>query len=169
MQKWAAVIAIIALGLVGTRSVAQTVDTDKISELTRIDRDYLQRQRDAVDDLARRRLGRQLRKDKDNDLQVLQLLLDRRAVDPSDRSTLQAMGVVLGDRLGDELGLHWVIYEDSLGRSRALRYRDSDTLLYPVTMISRRVEVGAEADVDSIYDKAVTAITPALPPRPFQY
>ncbi|MEM0954272.1 MAG: DUF3806 domain-containing protein [Pseudomonadota bacterium] len=169
MHKRLATIAFLTLCLSPVYGYAQPVERDRISELTRIDRDYLERQRDAVDDLARRRLGRQLRGEKRNDLEVLQLLLDRHAVDPSDTSTLQAMGIVMGDRLGDELGLHWVIYEDRLGRTRALRYRDGDALLYPVTMISRRIEVGARADVAAIYAKAAAAIRSELPPRPFQY
>ncbi|MEE4661588.1 MAG: DUF3806 domain-containing protein [Halieaceae bacterium] len=144
-------------------------DEARISQLTRIDSDYLQRQRDAVDSLARLQLGRQIHGERGNDIDVLQGLLDRQAVAADDRATLQGMGIVLGDLLAKELDMHWVIYEDKLGRSRALRYGDSDLFLYPVTMISRRVEAGAEADVQAIFDKAVSLMRPHLPTRPFQY
>ena len=74
----------------------------------------------------------------------------------------------MGDLLAEDLGLHWVVYEDSLGRSRALRFKESDDYLFPVTMISRRREVDNRTPVAEIYQKAVAAIAPAIPPRPFQ-
>ena len=63
-----------------------------------------------------------------------------------------------------------VIYEDAHGRSRALRYRESDEYLFPVTMISRRQEVGKPDPVRPRYlPKAYSIITPCLPPaQPFQ-
>ena len=66
------------------------------------------------------------------------------------------------------LGMHWVIYEDQVGRSRALRYRDSDDFLFPMTMISRRREVGNLTPVVEIYDKARAIIAESRPPLPFQ-
>jgi hypothetical protein len=79
------------------------------------------------------------------------------------------MGVVMGDLLSRELDMPWVIYEDELGRSRALRVGETDYLLFPVTMISRRYEADARVDVQAIYDRAVELMRPHLPPRPFQY
>ena len=141
----------------------------RVYSLTRIDRDFMEEQRDSVDQLARIHLGRQVRGDKANDLEVLQQLLDEDLVGPDQTVLLQGMGVVLGDLLSEELGMPWVVYEDRLGRSRALRAGTSDHYLFPVTMISRRVEAGAPVDVDAIYDKAVSLIEPHLPQRPFQY
>lgn len=140
----------------------------RISQLSVIDRDFMEDQRQAVDERARGALGRQIRGEKDNDLDVLQQLLDRRLVQPDETVLLQGMGVVMGDLLAAELGMDWVIYEDKLGRSRALRFGLGEHYLYPVTMISRRYEVGATVDVRAIYDKSVELIRPHLPPRPFQ-
>ena len=140
----------------------------RISQLSVIDRDFMEDQRQAVDERARSALGRQIRGDKNNDLDVLQQLLDRQLVRPDETVLLQGMGVVMGDLLAAELGMDWVIYEDKLGRSRALRFGLGDHYLYPVTMISRRYEVGAPVDVRAIYDKAVALMQPHLPPRPFQ-
>jgi len=64
--------------------------------------------------------------------------------------------------------LHWVIYEDNIGRSRALRYRETENYLFPMTMISRRREVGNLSPVVDIYQKAVDLIKPQLPALPFQ-
>lgn len=141
----------------------------RYSALTRIDRDFMAEQRRTVDALARSRLGRQIRQDKANDLEVLQLLVDRRAVAPTDTATLQAMGVVLGDLLSQELDMPWIIFEDELGRSRALRIGQTEHLLFPITMISRRYEADARVDVTAIYNRAEALMRPHLPPRPFQY
>ena len=62
--------------------------------------------------------------------------------------------MVLGDVMVAQLGLSWVVVEDELGRSRALRLGESDELVYPVTMISKRVEADIRFTVDELYAKA---------------
>ncbi|MCZ6830273.1 MAG: DUF3806 domain-containing protein, partial [Gammaproteobacteria bacterium] len=57
---------------------------------------------------------------------------------------------------------------DQRGRSRALQIGNSDYFLFPVTMISRRAEVGTEVDVDAIFEKANTLMQPYRQPLPFQ-
>lgn len=140
----------------------------RISPLTPVDRQFMQQQRDLLLDLVERNYGRVLKREKDNDLELIQRLLDDQLVRNDQPRELQAMGVVMGDLLAQDLGLHWVIYEDSLGRSRALRYQESDDYLFPVTMISRRREVDNLTPVAEIYQKATEAIAPAIPPKPFQ-
>lgn len=160
-------LCIIANGLITGGAWAQEREP-RVSELSIIDREFMESQRRDVDALARTHLGRQVRGEKANDLEVLQQLLDRQLVKRDETVMLQGMGVVLGDLLREELNLRWVIYEDELGRSRALRLGQTDHYLYPITMISRRYEVGAPVDVRAIYDKAVDLMQPHLPPRPFQ-
>ena len=143
-------------------------DPPKISALGSLDRQFLQQQRNRVDELARFDLGRQLQTDKNNNLGILQTLLDRRVVTADQTLELQAMGVVLGDLLAAELGMKWVIYEDRYGRSRALQLGSSDNFLFPITMISRRVEAGAQVDVTAVYEKAYKIIDPYRTPLPFR-
>jgi len=140
----------------------------KIGELSPMDRQYMTQQRDLLQDLAMLQLGRSFSGDKGNDLQILQLLLDKRLVKPDQTRELQAMGVVMGDLLAADLDLHWVIYEDAQGRSRALRYKESDEYLFPVTMISRRQEADSNTPVAAIYQKAYDAMAAAKPSAPFQ-
>lgn len=140
----------------------------RISDLSHLDRQYMQQQRDLLDDLCARNYGQTLTGDKYRDLGLLQRLLDDRLVRNNQTRELQAMGIVMGDLLAHDLGLHWVIYEDSMGRSRALRYSESDNYLFPVTMISRRREVDNQTPVTEIYRKAEEAIAPVIPALPFQ-
>jgi hypothetical protein len=133
-----------------------------------LDRQFMQQQRESLSDLVARQYGRQFNGETDNDLELLQRLLDDRVVRAEQTRELQAMGVIMGDLLAADLGLDWVIYEDSLGRSRALRYRDTDSFLFPMTMISRRREVDNRTPVAEIYRKAKEAMQAVIPPLPFQ-
>lgn len=126
------------------------------------DKKHFERQRQRIDDVARSKLGTQVRGDK-RDLETLQRIIHRGLFKKEQRLELQAMGVVLGDLLAKELGLSWHIYEDSVGRSRALCVQDTLDCLYPVTMLSRRIEVGLMPNVQEIYDYAVSTITPYIP------
>lgn len=140
----------------------------KITEPSYLDRQYMIQQRELLGEIAAIELGRRFSGDKNNDLGILQLLLDKQLVRASQTRELQAMGVIMGDLLATDLGMHWVIYEDALGRSRALRYERSDEYLFPITMIARRRAAGNDTPVTAIYQKAYDIIAPLLPPQPFQ-
>lgn len=143
-------------------------ETVQISEPSALDLQFMEQQRQIVQDLAAGNLGRQFNGDKTRDLELLQALLDRGLVRPDQVRELQAMGVIMGDLLAADLGMHWVIYEDSMGRSRALRWQESDNYLFPITMIARRREVGNETPVVDIYQKAYDTIDKRRPDLPFQ-
>ena len=121
-----------------------------------------------INDLAAQNFGGRLSGNKDNDLSLLQRLLDKHLVRPDQTLELQAMGVVMGDLLAADLDMHWVIYEDRVGRSRALRYKDSAEYLFPATMISRRQEADNHTPVAEIYQKAHAIIAQRKPALPFQ-
>jgi hypothetical protein len=152
-----------ALSLCASWSVAQSPNFDVLIEpLTAVDRQFMAEQRMRVEQLANR-LGRGLTGVVDRDLDTLQRILDERMVPAEDTLTLQAMGVVFGDLLGERLDMDWVVYRDSKGRSRALRYRQIDVYLFPVTMISRRQEGGSERRLKPLFDDTVRDTRPLLP------
>jgi hypothetical protein len=140
----------------------------RIGELSNTDLQYMAQQRATMDDLAARNFGHSFNGNRDNDLSLLQALLDKRMVRPDQTRELQAMGVIMGDLLAADLGLHWVIYEDAMGRSRALRYKQSDDYLFPMTMISRRQEADNHTPVAEIYQKAYDIMAASKPALPFQ-
>lgn len=140
----------------------------RIGELSELDRQYMAEQRALLNDLAAISVGRRFNGSKGDDLELLQLLLDKQLVRADQTRELQAMGMIMGDLLAADLDMHWVIYEDAHGRSRALRYRDTEEYLFPVTMISRRREVGNTTPVAEIYRKAHDIIAPLRPALPFQ-
>ncbi|MEE4279611.1 MAG: DUF3806 domain-containing protein [Halieaceae bacterium] len=139
----------------------------RVGALTALDRQYMDRQRQRINDLMLRHYGGQCCR-READLDYLQRLLDDRHVRDDQSEELQAMGIVLGDLLAAEIDLDWVVFEDARGRSRALRLDNTDNFLFPVTMISRRREGGDRTPILAIYQQAVDAIAAARPPLPFQ-
>jgi hypothetical protein len=139
----------------GQTSHAQPLDDEgAITEFSVSDQDYLQKQYELLQDVVNSELAKRFNGEKEHDLELLQRLIDSRAIKSDQRRELQAMGVVLGRTLAKQYELRWVVFRDSLGRSRALQIDETKRVLFPMTMISRRLEVGARADVREIYTKA---------------
>ncbi|MEH6582797.1 MAG: DUF3806 domain-containing protein [Halioglobus sp.] len=158
-------LLLLTLGL----SLSTRADTlPNIGELSPTDLRYMADQRASIDDLTRRHFGRLINGNKDSDLALLQRLLDDGLVRPEQTRELQAMGIIMGDLLAADLDMHWVVYEDKVGRSRALRYRQTEEYLFPVTMISRRREVDNRTPVTDIYQKAYDILSAQKLPKPFQ-
>jgi len=65
---------------------------------------------------------------------------------------LQCLGIVLGDAFVQELGMEWVIVEDEHGRDPAVRMPNTSIILYPLTMVSKRVERGEQVDVFELFN-----------------
>ena len=149
---------------VGPLDLAQEGGGSRITALNESDEYHLRRQREIVDELARHHLGSPLAGGEPRDLRVLQELLDRRVLEKSQTYELQALGVVLGDVMAGQLGLAWVRVEDEFGKSRALRLDETETLIFPVTMISKRVEGGTPFTIAELFEKA-KGIVAATNPR----
>ena len=163
LRRLLVLLTLPALSAFTSWSVAQNPNFDVLIEsLTAIDRQFMADQRMRVERLANR-LGRGLTGVADRDLDTLQRILDGRLVPAEDTLTLQAMGVVYGDLLGDRLDMDWVVYRDNKGRSRALQYRQMDVYLFPVTMISRRQEGGSERRLKPLFDNTVRDTRLLLP------
>ena len=163
LRRLLVLFALPALSVCTSWSVAQNPSFDFLIEsLTAIDRQFMADQRMRVEQLANR-LGRGLTGVADRDLDTLQRILDERLVPAADTLTLQAMGVVFGDLLGDRLDMDWVVFRDNKGRSRALRARQMDVYLFPVTMISRRREGGSERRLKPLFDDTVRDTRLLLP------
>ena len=65
---------------------------------------------------------------------------------------LQCLGVVLGLRLAAHVdGLTWAVVDDADGRAPALRYRDTELLVFPLTILSKQIEDGDDVDVAATF------------------
>ena len=83
-------------------------------------------------------------------LQVLQAIIDNGWVARNETAKLQALGVVFGDMLAELLSVPWVMVEDEFGRDPALLITDDPVLVFPVTMISKRIEDDETVDVAAL-------------------
>jgi len=50
------------------------------------------------------------------------------------------------------LGMEWIMVEDEYGRDAAVRMPGTTIILYPLTMISKRVERGEDVDVFDLFN-----------------
>ena len=85
-------------------------------------------------------------------LGLVRALLAHGVFRPDQTYELQSLGVVLGDAFVQELGMRWVAVEDEYGRDPALQLPGTSVLLYPLTMISKRVERGEAVDVFELFN-----------------
>ena len=79
-------------------------------------------------------------------------ILDAKAFKPSQTYELQCLGIVLGDAFVQEMKMEWVMVEDKDGRDPAVRLPGTSIILYPMTMISKRIERGEKVDVFNLFN-----------------
>ncbi len=138
----------------------------QVSDMRWTEKRQLDSQREWVENLTKEKLGQQIRQTPD-DLETLQRIIHRGLIKKEQSYQLQSLGVVLGDLFVKELGLEWRIYQDEKGRSRATCAPNTQECLFPITMLSRRMEVGLMPDVQKIYTEAGDMIKPHLPELPY--
>ncbi|MDR3637832.1 MAG: DUF3806 domain-containing protein [Isosphaeraceae bacterium] len=87
----------------------------------------------------------------ESDLHWLQRLIDEKVLTPEKTYELQCLGAVLGQVFAAKTPLRWVVVEDEYGRELALQYPNTSVIVFPTTMISKRVEDGRDVDIVPIY------------------
>lgn len=88
-----------------------------------------------------------------SDLTMLQVVLDRKLVEREATYSLQALGMAFGKVfVNNNEGYDWWMVEDENGRDPAVRYRDTSLLVFPQTMISKRVEEGEDVAIVELYE-----------------
>ena len=98
------------------------------------------------------------------DLDLIKGLLDRGIVGSKDTFDLQALGLMFGQVIVKHVDdMDWCMVEDELGRTPALRYKETSLIVFPMTMISKRVEKAEEIDLHEIFDFLVKKIEDAKP------
>ena len=80
---------------------------------------------------------------------------------PDQTYKLQRLGVVLGDAFVLDLGMEWVMVEDAHGRDPAVRLPGTSIILFPLTMISKRMERGQKVDVFELFNGVAAEVETA--------
>ncbi|OMH38211.1 DUF3806 domain-containing protein [Motiliproteus sp. MSK22-1] len=87
-----------------------------------------------------------------NDLDLIQQALDSGEIAATDTIDLQTLGVPFGQLfINYNPGFSWWMVDDNIGRAPCIRYRETDLLLYPLTLISKRIEDGEVVDVKQLF------------------
>jgi hypothetical protein len=91
-------------------------------------------------------------------LVLLDTILKSGIIDKKETVKLQCLGVALGDAVIQDLGLRWIEIEDDFGIDPALQYLNTSLILFPLTMISKRIESDETVDIVDFYKKLTAYI-----------
>ncbi|MCB9983399.1 MAG: DUF3806 domain-containing protein [Rhodospirillales bacterium] len=87
-----------------------------------------------------------------NDLERLQRILDSGSIQPEATVPLQALGLVFGKMfVENNEDYDWWIVEDEYGRDPCIRYKETTLMIFPQTVISKRIEEGEDCDISDMY------------------
>ena len=142
----------------------------KVRDLNWLNETFLNKQRTRADELTRGWYGQQIKSgyQSKSNLALIQRVIDDQKLDNDDREDWQAFGIIIGDIFVQEMhGLNWRVYEDEIGNSHAVCYKETTDCLFPVTMLSRRTKVGIQPDVKRIYQKGLSLMAHHKPKLPY--
>ncbi len=91
-------------------------------------------------------------------LGLIRALLAGKVFKPDETYKLQCLGIVLGDAFVKQLNMEWIMVEDERGRNPAIRLPGTSIILFPLTMISKRIERGEEVDVFYLFNAAASKV-----------
>ncbi len=128
-----------------------------IGELTNIDESELTKRRNVIEKYLSPSSSDKY-KSVAGKLGLLRALIEQKVFDSTNTYELQCMGIIFGDAFVQELDMHWIIVEDEMGRDPAIRLGNSSIIMYPMTMISKRIEREEEIDVFELFNGLVENI-----------
>jgi len=135
-----------------TKARMTTESTQKITPLTEADQKRLRDQRAVIEKFLPDESSRQKYRKAAGKLGTIRAILDRNLFKPTQTYELQCLGIVLGDAFVQELKMEWVMVEDEHGRDPAVRLPSTSIILFPLTMISKRIERGEKVDVFDLFN-----------------
>jgi hypothetical protein len=119
----------------------------------------LAEQLQAAQELIRKVTGRELSDSRD-DLALLQAVVDAAVLRADQTYEWQCLGLALGRVFVAAVpGLDWAVVEDEYGRDPALRFEQTSILLFPLTMISKRVEAGEGVSVRVLFERVIDHVS----------
>jgi hypothetical protein len=130
----------------------------QITALTEADQQRLRDQRAIVEKYLANEESRQKYKTATGKLGTIRALLQAGTFKREQTYELQCLGIVLGDAFVQDLGMEWIMVEDEYGRDPAIRMPNTSIILYPLTMISKRIERGEQVDVFDLFNGVATQV-----------
>lgn len=124
----------------------------KVTALNEADQKLLHDRRAVVERYLVNEDSKQKYKTAAGKLGTIRAILQGGVFRPDQTYELQCLGIVLGDALVQDMGLEWIMVEDEYGRDPAVRMPKTTIILYPMTMISKRIERGETVDVFELFN-----------------
>jgi hypothetical protein len=124
----------------------------KITALTDDDQKRLRDQRAVVERYLGNEDSKQKYKTAAGKLGTIRAILQGDVFKRNQTYELQCLGIVLGDAFVQEMGMEWIMVEDDEGRTPAVQVPKTSIILYPMTMISKRIERGEKIDVFELFN-----------------
>lgn len=124
----------------------------KIEAPNKDDMEYIARKMIAAEALAKEITGKELDWSM-SDIVIIQEILDSNKIKANETYELQSLGIAFGKIfVGNNEGYDWWMAEDQYGRDPCVRYKETTMLIFPQTMISKRIEDGEHVNVQELYD-----------------
>jgi hypothetical protein len=95
-------------------------------------------------------------------LRLLDTIPRNKWIAPDETLKLQCLGITFGDALAQKIGMTWIAVEGDDGRDPALALEGASIRIFPLTMISKRIEQGENVDVYELFEM------PAVPSSSFE-
>ncbi|WP_339409698.1 DUF3806 domain-containing protein [Pseudomonas sp. EA_35y_Pfl2_R5] len=86
------------------------------------------------------------------DLDRIQAIVASGQVQIENTQELQSFGIVFGKVFVNETqDYDWWVVEDDYGKDACVRYKETSLLIFPQTMLSKRIEDGEAVDVSELF------------------
>jgi hypothetical protein len=88
-------------------------------------------------------------------VKLLQLIVDSGQIPVEETVKLQCLGTYLGQAIVERTGWKWCVVEDEYGTDLAIQIPGKTAWIFPVTMISKRIEDGEQCDVSDLFNNVI--------------
>jgi hypothetical protein len=159
---WLLALSLCCLGCTRPNSTAPAAEGKKVEETiqpaTAADRARISDHGAAVLKLLRARYGDVQLHQNVGDLKLLQRLSDDGDLRPGQEALLESVGIVFGQVLAGETPLQWITVEWQGKRILALQYPNTTVIVFPGSMVSKRVERGERVEFTSFFRSVVSQV-----------
>jgi hypothetical protein len=152
------VLCLTAAGALSDKPKMPGPSPQQITAPTPDDQKRLSDQRAVVEKYLADEASRQKYQTAAGKLGLIRAVLSAKVFKPTQIYELQCLGIVLGDAFVQELKMEWILVEDGSGRDPAVRLPGTSIILYPLTMISKRIERGDKIDVFDMFNSVAARV-----------
>jgi len=90
-------------------------------------------------------------------VKLLQLIINSNEIGPEETQKLQCLGTYFGQAIIEKTHWEWTVIQDEYGTDLAIQIPGKKAWLFPVTMISKRIEDGEVVDVFELFNLVISS------------